>query len=122
MKWGSYLIVLTTSIFVMGCSTKNNYLNDFNSFVTKVEANKTVLLEDDWQYLDAEFKKLSKEEYKKFSRKLTAEDKKAIGKLQARYLTIRIKSAGTQLLEEMEGGMKYLEGIMEGVNEALNNE
>jgi hypothetical protein len=122
MKNKLLTILLTFTILLFSaCGGRTSYVNNFENFINKAEANADTYTSADWERADAEFEKYTDEYFNKNERSLTDEDKKKIGKLHAKYYTIRAKAFGKQLKEGIKDAASYLEGFMEGLSEATEN-
>ncbi len=100
---------------------KDNYLNDFNAFITEVEKEYTNYTSADWELKDAEFKEYTETKFDEYRSNLTDEDKKMIGKLVGRYSVVRAKGYEKQLKDVLNDTEKYIEGFLEGLNDDNNN-
>ncbi len=106
-----------------GCAhySKDNYLADFTDFISTVEAEYKDYSESNWVERDAEYQSFIGEYYEQYREKLTSEDQRAIGKLKAKYQTIKVKDSADRMIDKVGDGLKQLEGIIEGVTETISN-
>jgi hypothetical protein len=121
MKNQSNIFVITLFILlIISCntiSTKDKYILDFSEFVIEVEKNYSNYTSKEWENIDIEFNTFIDAKIKEHKETLTKEDKKAIGKLAARYSVVRAKGYRKEFREELENAKDYLKGFMEGLSE-----
>lgn len=117
-------IILCFSLLLVGCSfySKDTYLEDFSEFVTDVEQNYQSYSEEDWLSADQEYEEYVGETYNNFRAKLTDEDKKQVGKLKAKYQTVKIKHETGKMINDVSDGINQLQGVIEGVIGTINNQ
>jgi hypothetical protein len=111
------------TIVMIGCSSysKDDYLSDFTNFVSDTETEYKNYSADDWEERDIEFQRFTDEYYEQHREKLTHEDKKQVGKLKAKYQTIKIKYNADKIIDEAKDGLNQLEGIIESITESISN-
>jgi hypothetical protein len=114
---GRLMLLVFCTMLVACTSPKDRYISGFTDFVTDVEQNQDSFSKEDWQNLDAKFKKYAQTDIVKYREQLNDEDKKSIGKLHGRYLAARTKAAGKQLINGIQDGINYIGGLIDGLNE-----
>jgi hypothetical protein len=115
-----YKITLLVLIFIgSSCSfnAKEKYLSDFTDFVAEVENNYTSYKSEDWKSIDEEFNYYSIAYFEEVKVEMSKEDMKYLGKLVARFSSIRAKGYGKQLKDGIENTKSFIEGVREGIIE-----
>jgi hypothetical protein len=118
------LMTTVTALLLLLCacsSPKEAYMDDLADFVDQVEEKQDELSDEDWEKLDKAFEQQTNQALDKVKTQLTDEDKKEIGRLHGRYLVVRTKAAGQQLIDHLKDGLKYMEGLKDGIQEATDN-
>lgn len=80
---------------------KSQYLSQYENFMNDVEENaeeKTF----DWKQSDEQFKKYSREYFDSFKTELSEDEKSTVSKYKTRYLWLKTKHKGLDLLEKAE--------------------
>lgn len=95
------------------------YLLEFEAFVEAVESNVDTYSQTDWERNDAEFSKFMGNRFEKVKDKLTAEEKKKVGELTARYYKAKMKSVGKTVKGKINEWKDYLEGFTDEMKESL---
>ena len=113
--------ILATAM--IGCSSysKDDYLDDFAGFISSIESEYQSYSDDDWSEKDVDFQLYASEYYELFKDELTSDDLRIIGKLKAKYQTIKVKNNAARMMDKVEEGLNQLEGIIEGVIETISN-
>ena len=116
IKKGIVIILSVCVIITTACSTgAKGYLRSFESFVERIERHADSYTEKQWEKADNQFEIFTGEKYDKVEACLTPEQKKKVGELTARYYKVRLKSAGGDILDNIRGGLNYLEGFAEEI-------
>ena len=102
-RYYSYLLVIIVAISLTACMSKDNYLSDFDNFVSKTAAIASSSSNEDWSISDSIFLDFAKVKYDKFSSKLNEKDKAKVLELTGKYAALRVKSGATQFLESIKG-------------------
>jgi uncharacterized protein YxeA len=115
--------LLLAVLIVVSCTfySKEDYLKDFASFVTEIEQNYKTYSDEDWSVKDQEYEEYTGESYNKFKAELTGDEKKQVGKLKAKYNTVKVKHKAEKIIDNVSDGINQLQGVVEGVIEAINN-
>lgn len=95
------LLLFTISSCNMPPFFKSQYLAQYDSFMADVEKN----AEDktfDWKQSDEQFKKYSREYFESFKKELSEEEQGTVSKHKRRYLWLKTKNKGLDLLEKAE--------------------
>ena len=135
-----------TAVFVMSffafCTyemTKDDYVNQYTSFIQEVEANKSSYSDKDWEEKDSLFALYQtpipllsegSENYKKFSPELSEEEKDNLNRMTGKYMAWRAIAIGSQIYSEtieafedseqkIEDAGKQLESLFETIEEEL---
>jgi len=93
--------------------SKDNYLRDFEKFVTEIEENASAFTPTDWNEIHLQFDQLNTELYQRIHSELTSEDQQKIGHLKARYAKVMLKHNLNEMLDNVEDGVEQLKGAME---------
>lgn len=95
--------VLALALCLSACSrmTKEEYLKEYQAFVSQVIQKSGQFDEDDWAEYDDEYTKYNVELRKKFEKELTWKEQIVLGKLELQYNLFRSKKA----LKEQVGRM-----------------
>lgn len=90
-----FLGVLVFALYLSACSkmTKEEYLAEYQSFVTQVIQKSEQLDEKDWTKYDDEYKKYSVDLREKFQKEFTWKDEIILAKLELQYNLFRSKKA-----------------------------
>ena len=117
------LKTLFLAIIMIGCSfySKENYLNDFQYFVSNIEKEYKNYSDEDWENADVEYHQYVEDYYIQFQDELTSQELKNIGKLKAQYQAVKIKYNANKIIDKVGDGLNQLEGIIEGITESINN-
>ena len=108
-------IVAVNLLFIACKSASERYINSFESFVSDVEDDASNFSKKDWELNDMEFENFTNEKYERVAEELTANDKKKVGELSARYYKVRAKSYVENLIDAIEDGLNYIEGFANGI-------
>jgi hypothetical protein len=117
------LFIILISLILNSCqfNTKENYLNDFTSFIVDIETNYPKFTDEDWNSKEVEYKKFIGEKYDQFKTQFTEEDQQTIGELKARYFKIVLKSGLEELEQDIKEGVKQMEGFVEEIIDSNSN-
>lgn len=109
-------LVLSTILFA--CTeniSKSAYLSKFEKFISKIESTSVESL--NIEKINEQYEKYSQELFNKYKDELTTEEMQKIGKLNARYLKVKLNSGinevGDQLEEAAEKAKGFVEGLLE---------
>lgn len=102
--------------------TKDNYLNDFEQFVTQVETEYIHYIPQDWENADSEYEQYTSELYQKVYSELSSEDQRQIGKLKVRYEKVKLKSDIKGTIQSIKDGVDQVVGAIEEVIDSVNFE
>ncbi len=108
-------IAVCCVLFVACQSSTQKYMNSFEDFVCEVENDASNFSEKEWKQNDVEFDKYVNEKYENVADELSSSDKKKVGELTARYYKVRAKSYGESLMDAIEDGLNYIEGLANGI-------
>jgi hypothetical protein len=125
MKTGFPAIIF---FFLMMCclttcvipTTKENYLKNFERFVSDVEKNGEKFSLSDWKWANKRFRKYSAEWYENFQNDLKMEEKMQVTELKTRYMVAKGNSKLGRFMN-MELG-KDLERMTEDVKEYMQKD
>lgn len=118
-SYSPYTTALFTAAFIFcvaACNTlysKENYLKNYELFVTQTEQNYTNYTNQDWENSDLEYNKFTSELYQKVYSQLTSEDQHQIGKLKTRYETIKLKIEINNSIQSIKDGVEQTSGALE---------
>jgi hypothetical protein len=101
-------------------SPKENYLENFSSFISEVENNYETYTDENWEKKEQEYNKYTGEYYEKIKEKLTDEDQYLIGKFKGKYQTVKLKYEMGKIMDETSETFKQLEGVLEGISESIS--
>ena len=138
MEWRNPILknmktILRFTIFVVAlafvsCSpiSKDGYLERYDKFITKVQAEYTEYTDADWIALDEEFATLSKVWYAKFQTKLTSDEKSIVTDYEYKYTYYRTLSKGKGVWDALKESYhcdmnRMKEGIVEELKEEAGN-
>lgn len=115
-------IIMAAVIFcVTACNlfySKENYLKDFDTFVSQVETKYTQYTPQDWESAELQYTKFSSELYQKVHSQLSSEDQQQIGRLKARYEKIKFIFNIKNALDDLKNTSDQVKGaIQEFVDE-----
>lgn len=105
------LAILWLSLFGMSCGqgpgSKEQYLQEYEAFLEKLDGNQADYSPNDWKAHDELFQKYQTEWYQKFEADLSPNDKRQLSQYQRRY--DRMKNSGSNILP-LDG----LENLIQG--------
>ena len=110
------LFVAMVIFFVTACNlfySKETYLNDLAQFVLQTELNCNNYSNKDWEKSDLKYRKFTTELYQKVNSELTSEDQFTIGKLKARYETIKFKENMKNTLQSIKNEAEQTVGAID---------
>lgn len=118
------LVILLSTILlsIVACSgsyTKVNYLNDFEKFVVEIEANHFNYTSHEWELADNKYEHLTISLYQQVQASLTSEDQKTIGKLKARYESLKLKNTIKNGIKSIKDGLQQAAGALENVIDSI---
>lgn len=115
------LFILLAILLFVGCSyTKENYLNDFISFVEDVKTNSSSYSEADWLDIDKQHDKYAGEQYEKFKAKLTTEEMLTIGKLKGTYTALKVKKSANEIFDQAKDMIKQAKEVLDSTDDNIN--
>ena len=100
-------------------SRKNQYINDFEKFITVVEQQYMSYDNEAWKKSETEFEKFTKTEFEKINTVLTEDEKVKIDKLKGRYYSCVAKYKALQLKEKLKHIYNQAEGFIDGIMKEL---
>ncbi len=113
--------MLITGIFlavlIFSCNTapntKEQYLNDYSSFIKDIKENKAKYSEEEWAKKDEEFSKYSSELYSEFEGEMGLLEKGKIAKYAINYATARGTSAFNEAIkgDDINNAFKDIKNI-----------
>ena len=89
---------------------------NLKEFVMTVEDNAPEYTEEDWNRCDAEYSALVKEVEKY---KYSPENAREIGRLKGKYVGIKSKYKGKELIEDVENTIEEVKGKIDGFKEGI---
>lgn len=98
--------ILTLFLFIITVScqapkTKEEYLNNFEKFVDRVEQNHKKYNKKDWEWADSQFEKYNKKWYLKFKGEYSLENQIKIKALIIEYNSFRNKENLGEIIKEL---------------------
>jgi hypothetical protein len=115
-----YLLVFTTMTSCVIPTTRENYLKNFERFVSDVEKNGEKFNTSDWRWANKRFSKYYGEWYDKFQEDMKIEEKAKVNDLKNRYLLAKRNSRFGQFLHDELG--KNLDKMKEDVKEYMKED
>jgi hypothetical protein len=88
----SILIVFASSCTINPCWTKWMYLNNYDSFMKKLEQKKDKLSEKEWEKMDERYEAFATTCKEKYWKEMTREEKDRIIENNMKYLMLRVES------------------------------
>lgn len=76
-----FLVVALSAFLLTACESKDSYMNDFESFIEKVQEKSDSFTESDWKKADDQFSKFTGSSYEKYAAELSNEEKLQIAKI-----------------------------------------
>ena len=107
------LSLIATGLLFISCNyvnTKDQYLKDFDRFVSTAEVDLATIRKDDWLNVEQKYDQFTTEMYNKVSDKLTPEDQQTIGKLKIRFEKVRFQFELKQLEKKVTDGVEQIKG------------
>ncbi len=89
-----WIVLLSSSCEYLGfnVTTKNEYMQNYQDFIVKVQDNYNAYNRKDWETADKKMETFSHEMYKKYTNELSFRDKLTIGKYPIMYYLSRYKA------------------------------
>lgn len=115
----AFMLVVLMMNSCFGSPTKEQYLDRFTAFVDKVTEESKEYTDADWEKADDKFKKFIEQNTPEYDENLTSEERKALGKLQGRYLMLRAKTGFQKAKQELKELKDQGEGFFEAVKESM---
>lgn len=114
---GKFLLVSVLLVFATACSNdpcwaKWMYLNNYDSFMKKLEQKKDKLSEKEWQKMDERYETFATTCKEKYWEKMTREEKDRVIEHNMKYLILRVES-------KFSG--KLFEGLEKEINSFVKN-
>jgi hypothetical protein len=104
-------LTLCISLLASCQSSEERYVQRFDAFIDRVARESDNYSSEDWNQKDLQFEEFM-EEFERIKRRLTTEQKEHIEYHSGRYLALRTKAATKGFLEDLEGGMRQLDGFL----------
>lgn len=115
------LFILLGILLFVGCSyTKENYLNDFSSFIEEVKVSSSSYSEADWAEIDKQYDEYAVEKYKKFKSELTPEEMLTISKLKGTYAALKIRKGAGELFDQAIQMINQTKDVLDSTVETIN--
>jgi|WetSurMetagenome_2_1015567.scaffolds.fasta_scaffold322917_2 hypothetical protein len=102
MKKGILFIGLAVAMLLSACSTTENYVSSYQSFVKHTDANCAEYSIHDWSKSMKKFKTYSIDKFKTYHTKLTPKQRKQVIRLDAQYVGIAVRENITQIKNFIE--------------------
>lgn len=114
-------LLLLVCISLCACQTKSErYLVSYESFVNEVESNvDSYTAEDCEQILDAY--ELLKQKESEFSGKLSSEEMRRLGELDARFFKVQMKLMMIISSDVLKRGVEYGKGFFDGMTNGYDD-
>jgi hypothetical protein len=95
--------------------TKENYLKSFTQFVEDVEQNCSSYSDEEWEQKNEEFAEFIGVKKDEVKDQFTSDDQRLIGELEIRYQKAKVIDKGKNILESVEKGIEYVNGVIDGI-------
>ena len=95
--------------------TRENYLKSFTQFVEDVEQNCSSYSDEEWEQKNEEFAEFIGVKKDEVKDQLTSDDQRLIGELEIRYQKAKVIDKGKNILESVEKGIEYVNGVIDGI-------
>ena len=120
----NYTKITTTAtvlLLIVSCNsvpvfTKEQYISKFENFVSAIESNYMAYDSDTWKKANLQFKELSKTDYSRFEKELTADDRLKIDKLIGRYYSFVAKYEASQMKEKLKRIYNQAESFIDNLS------
>lgn len=99
-----YILVFSLTVFMVSClapTSKESYLEKFESFVDRVEENHKKYNDKDWEWTDSQFEKYNGDWYLKYRDEFTLSDQIKIKSLIIRYHAYKSKDDVNEVLKQL---------------------
>jgi hypothetical protein len=120
--YSGYFVCFFVVFLLSACDaiySKDDYIQDFRSFVIEVKKSSHVYTDKDWMVAEVKYKRYSEELYSRFRGELTEQDKYMISRFNGIYSALRLKQNAYQTLrgvKDLSGQAKgFIEGSIEGL-------
>lgn len=113
---------LTLILLMISCGafyTKDNYIEDFRSFVKDVKDNCTTYSETDWADIDKQYDKFAVDYYEKFKPELSSDEKLSINKLKGAYAVLKVKKGANELFDQAKDLLNQAKGVLDSTIETI---
>ena len=101
-----FLVIALSAFLLTACESKDSYMNDFESFIEKVQEKSDSFTESDWKKADDQFSKFTGSSYEKYAAELSNEEKLQIAKFQTIYAASKAKSGMKSFGEGLKDAAK----------------
>lgn len=119
MKTKLTIFLLAMAFVLTACSTEEErQMRNLQQFTTDLQTNCRQYSDEDWECALQEYEQITADME---TCRFTDEERREIGKLKGKCLTLFSKYAMEAYKRDLIGTAKELEGTVEGVLDALNN-
>lgn len=112
-----HFLLLSGIILIQSACTlfynPEQYLRDYDRFVSRVENNYQEYSETQWEKTEAKYEEFNSTLYDRVYKDLTPKDQQAIGKLKARFEAVKLKYKFNHLKQEVKDGIEQFKGALE---------
>ena len=116
-RLATHFLLLSGIILMQSACTlfynPEQYLRDYDRFVTKAENNYQKYSEVQWEKTEARYEEFNSTLYDRVYEDLTPKDQQAIGKLKSRFEAVKLKYKFNHLKQEVKDGIEQFKGALE---------
>jgi bisphosphoglycerate-independent phosphoglycerate mutase (AlkP superfamily) len=109
---------LLVAISLSSCNTTQSKIDHLEANIEFAEQNQDGMIDKDWSTLELNMQDLEKD-LEQNRDKYTAEQVKAIGKLQGRYFAVAVKKGIDDFQESVKDLSNQMEGFIEGITDTI---
>jgi hypothetical protein len=118
-SFGGFILLL----LMISCSffeTKEDYIQDFTSFINDVKASCTNYTNEDWLETDDVYEQFATNKYEKFKAEFTSIDEITIVKLKGTYTALKVRKGTGELFDQAKDIIDQAGDELDSTFETLN--
>jgi hypothetical protein len=103
-----YLFLFIVFLNLNGCISvqKKSYIDNFETFVSDVEANYKTYSEKDWEEADLKYENFTEVDYKKYNNSLTESENSHLNTLIGKYEAIKLKAGILGIKSQLQNSIQ----------------
>lgn len=110
------LLMISCSLF----ETKEDYIQDFTSFINDVKASCSNYTTEEWTETDKVYEKFATDKYEKFKAEFTSNDEMTILKLKGTYAVLKVRKDAGELFDQAKDLINQTREVLDSTAETIN--